>query len=70
MKNQLQPYRSICVLVLAHSEDWIGVDKPVNVPGTYTEYPNWRRKLTADLEDIFANQHVIDMTKSMTLARE
>ena len=51
-------------------EDWIGVDKPVNVPGTYTEYPNWRRKLTADLEDIFANQHVIDMTKSMTLARE
>jgi len=59
-----------CSLFSSQIEDWIGVDKPVNVPGTYTEYPNWRRKLTADLEDIFANQHVIDMTKSMTLARE
>ena len=59
-----------CSLFSSQIEDWIGVDKPVNVPGTNTEYPNWRRKLTADLEDIFANQHVRDMTKSMTLARE
>jgi len=27
---------------------------PVNVPGTHHEYPNWQRKLTADIEDIAA----------------
>jgi 4-alpha-glucanotransferase len=26
----------------------------VNVPGTQREYPNWQRKLSADLEDIAA----------------
>ena len=25
---------------------------PVNVPGTDLEYPNWQRKLTADVEDM------------------
>ena len=25
---------------------------PVNVPGTHLEYPNWQRKLNADLEDM------------------
>ena len=25
---------------------------PVNVPGTYLEYPNWQRKLHADIEDM------------------
>jgi 4-alpha-glucanotransferase len=24
----------------------------VNVPGTDSEYPNWQRKLTADVEDM------------------
>ena len=27
-------------------EDWLEMDKPVNIPGTFDEYPNWRRKLT------------------------
>ena len=58
-----------CSLFSSQVEDWIGVDKPVNVPGTNTEYPNWRRKLTRDLEDIFVDQDVLDMTNKMTLAR-
>lgn len=59
-----------CSLFSSQVEDWIGVDKPVNIPGTNTEYPNWRRKLTKDLEDIFVDQHVLEMTKQMTEARE
>ena len=59
-----------CALFSSQVEDWIGVDKPVNIPGTNTEYPNWRRKLTRDLEDIFVNEHVLDMTSKMTSARE
>ncbi len=58
-----------CALFSSQVEDWIGVDKPVNIPGTNTEYPNWRRKLTADLEDIFQRDNVLAMTKSMTDAR-
>jgi len=27
---------------------------PVNVPGTDSEYPNWQRKLSANLEDLAA----------------
>jgi 4-alpha-glucanotransferase len=34
-------------------EDWLEMDKPVNIPGTFHEYPNWKRKLTDNLEDIF-----------------
>lgn len=58
-----------CALFSSQVEDWIGVDKPVNVPGTNLEYPNWRRKLTKDLEDIFVNPNVLDMTSQMTKAR-
>ena len=33
-------------------EDAIGEVLPVNVPGTTEQYPNWRRKLSLDLETI------------------
>ncbi|MGN0902331.1 MAG: 4-alpha-glucanotransferase, partial [Succinivibrio sp.] len=58
-----------CSLFSSQIEDWIGVDKPVNVPGTCDEYPNWRRKLTKDLEDIFEETRVLEMTGKMTKAR-
>ena len=58
-----------CSLFSSQVEDWIGIETPVNIPGTNTEYPNWRRKLTADLEDIFVNERVLNMTKKMTEAR-
>lgn len=51
-------------------EDWIGVLKPVNVPGTFREYPNWRRKLTANLEDIDKDSFVKELTADMTKARD
>jgi len=35
-------------------EDWLEMSEPVNVPGTVDEYPNWRRKLSATLEEMFA----------------
>lgn len=38
-------------LMVVQPEDLLHMDEPVNVPGTSEEYPNWRRKLSADLED-------------------
>ena len=34
-------------------EDAMMIDTPVNVPGTSTEYPNWQRRLTVNLEKFF-----------------
>jgi 4-alpha-glucanotransferase len=34
-------------------EDWLAMSSPVNVPGTVNEYPNWRRKLSVTLEEMF-----------------
>lgn len=62
--------RGSCALFSSQLEDWIGVLKPVNVPGTFREYPNWRRKLTANLEDIDKNSFVKELTAAMTEGRE
>jgi 4-alpha-glucanotransferase len=44
--------RSPTTLVALQIEDLLGMIDPVNVPGTYAEYPNWQRKLSADIEDM------------------
>ncbi len=46
--------RSPTRLVALQIEDLLGMVDPVNVPGTDREYPNWQRKLTADIEDMVA----------------
>lgn len=66
---QVHMCRGSCALYSAQLEDFIGVEKPVNVPGTFREYPNWRRKLTLNLDDIFARPAVCRMTQAMTRAR-
>lgn len=66
---QVHMCRGACVLYSSQLEDWIGVEKPMNIPGTFREYPNWRRKLTMDIDDIFALDHVRHLTEAMTQAR-
>jgi 4-alpha-glucanotransferase len=39
-------------IVLASLEDALGVDERPNVPGTTTEFPNWRLALPSSLEEI------------------
>ncbi|TCI01847.1 4-alpha-glucanotransferase [Corallincola luteus] len=50
-------------------EDWLEMDKPVNVPGTSTEYPNWRRKLSKDLDKLFAEHDVQELMSKLSDAR-
>ncbi len=40
-------------LVAVQAEDLLGMLEPVNVPGTGSEHPNWLRKLTGDLAELF-----------------
>lgn len=51
-------------------EDWLEMDKPVNIPGTFNEYPNWRRKLTRNLQDIFDDHSLNHLAANLTEARK
>lgn len=50
-------------------EDWLQMDKPVNIPGTFKEYPNWKRKLSRNLEDIFGKPEIIELAQKIDAAR-
>ncbi|WP_338517876.1 4-alpha-glucanotransferase [Alteromonas gracilis] len=51
-------------------EDWLEMDKPVNIPGTFDEYPNWRRKLTENIESMFNRHDINDLASKLTHARK
>ncbi len=50
--------RSNSKLLLTQVDDLEGQQYPVNIPGTHLEYPNWKRKLQAECQQIFARQEV------------
>ena len=50
-------------------EDFLEMDQPVNVPGTSDEYKNWQRKLSHNLDFIFANPDIQCLLKALTKAR-
>lgn len=50
-------------------EDFLEMDQPVNVPGTSNEYRNWQRKLTRNVDEIFADQDIVHLLKALTEAR-
>lgn len=47
-------------------EDWLDMADPVNIPGTSYQYKNWRRKLSATLESMFADDGVNKLLKVWT----
>jgi 4-alpha-glucanotransferase len=51
-------------------EDWLDMSTPVNVPGTDKEYPNWRRKLSLTLEELFADQQITRLIKDLNNLRQ
>lgn len=57
-------------LMAVQLEDWLGMELPVNIPGTVEEYPNWRRKLSVTIEDLFNHQHVESLALTIDRARK
>ena len=51
-------------------EDLLHMTTPVNIPGTSTEYPNWRRKLTDTIEHILQCDDVTAMIKAIRASRQ
>ncbi|WP_413694244.1 4-alpha-glucanotransferase [Psychromonas sp. KJ10-2] len=50
-------------------EDFLEMDQPVNVPGTSDEYRNWQRKLSHNLEALFADEDILSLLNKVTEAR-
>ena len=55
-------------IVLASLEDALGVHERPNVPGTTTEFPNWRRSLPANLDEIEVASGVMRIAEAMRAA--
>lgn len=66
---QLHVAAGSSALLSLQLEDWLEMEQPVNVPGTVDQYPNWRRKLTVDLDEMFMSENVNDITKKLTQIR-
>ncbi|WP_188149770.1 4-alpha-glucanotransferase [Teredinibacter waterburyi] len=47
-------------LYVIQLEDLLLMAAPVNVPGTYQEYPNWQRKIAVPLSTIFTSPEVVE----------
>ncbi len=47
----------------------MGGTEPQNVPGTSSEYPNWRRKARLSLEEMQESPDVVAALKGLDFAR-
>lgn len=72
LANALHLYlaRSAAVLVALQIEDLLGMVDPVNVPGTDWQYPNWRRKLSTEIEDLVTWHQLEQSFAAICRARE
>lgn len=60
--------RSSACLFMVQLDDLIGEEQQANLPGTTSEYPNWRRRLSVSLESMVADPILRDMAR--TISRE
>lgn len=70
--HQLQLYvaETNSVLFGTQPEDWLHMLEPVNIPGTSNEYPNWRRKLSRTIDDIFADSAIQNLLGCINYKRK
>ncbi|PWI32601.1 4-alpha-glucanotransferase [Vibrio albus] len=66
---QLHLAAGASALLSVQLEDWLEMDQPVNIPGTVDEYPNWRRKLSVNLDQLFGREEVNHIANRLTEVR-
>lgn len=57
--------RTKAMLAVVQIDDLLGETSPINIPGTYREYPNWRRKLSRTLDEIEADPRLARLAAIM-----
>jgi len=60
---------STAKLALAQLDDIAGEETPINVPGTTTTQPNWRRRLSSNVQDIFATDEAGQVIEAISSQR-
>jgi len=50
-------------------EDLLMMEAPVNVPGTYLEYPNWQRRIPKTVSEIFESEKTLTLLKDINTIR-
>jgi len=61
--------RSPAQLLMVQMEDILGCVEQANLPGTVSEYPNWRRKLPLPLEDWAEDERLRQLTEVLRAER-
>jgi (1->4)-alpha-D-glucan 1-alpha-D-glucosylmutase len=61
--------RSPARVMMVQMEDVLGQVDQVNLPGTTREHPNWRRKLSLEIEDWAADARVMALTEALRRER-
>jgi 4-alpha-glucanotransferase len=61
--------RTNCVLAITQLDDLLDEDRPVNVPATSTEHPNWRRKYSFAIEDIVTDHPAWELIEALKVQR-
>lgn len=59
---------SQAMLAVIQFDDVAGEVEPVNIPGTYHEYPNWRRKVSLPIEDLDSDPRWLALVQAMRQA--
>lgn len=62
--------RSPARLLLLSLEDVIGETEQINMPGTVSEYPNWKRKMRMEIEDVLRDARMIAITDAIREGRQ
>jgi 4-alpha-glucanotransferase len=57
-------------LAAVQMEDLLGMEEPVNIPGTHNEYPNWQRKVSQNIEVVAARQDLAAHLDAINEARK
>jgi 4-alpha-glucanotransferase len=57
-------------LVVYPLEDLLGVAEQPNLPGSIAEHPNWRRRIAAPIDALFAQAALADRLLALSRARE
>jgi (1->4)-alpha-D-glucan 1-alpha-D-glucosylmutase len=61
--------RTASAIAMVQMDDITQETRPVNVPTTSNEYPNWRRRLSMNLENIPGDAHFLALTRLMNEIR-
>jgi (1->4)-alpha-D-glucan 1-alpha-D-glucosylmutase len=61
--------RSQSLLMTVQLEDILSQENQINIPGTVKEYPNWRHKITIDIEDWRSRSELELFSKAITAER-